>query len=104
MKILHPFFQYFTAMLFNLWDGTQWCGWENPVVRMTNTVQIRKLCCVVDKHSADKNRQTSINIRDNKTPELRFGENILCLLFSQLFLQPEMFAGFSLRVVENWWL
>jgi len=26
-------------VLFNLCDGTHWCGWENPVVRMSNTVR-----------------------------------------------------------------
>jgi len=27
------------TVLFNLCDGTHWCGWENPVVRMTNAVR-----------------------------------------------------------------
>jgi len=43
----------FGAVLFNLCDGAHWCGWENLVVRMTNTVRMtgrermKKPCCVV---------------------------------------------------------
>ena len=97
-----------TAVIFSLWDGTHQCGWEKPLVRMTNTLRM----WIAKQVSAWERLRNQRRLRHFRQHDF-FGENILFNFLSQVFkcfldsahfkhfCQAE-FARILSSVVENW--